>query len=65
MEAELAVHSVWTHIAPQVAKQIIAASQPASRRILTEVVVNRVKENITLRERFEELGIAEIDIRQS
>src|SRR5262245_21891875 len=45
-------------------KQIIAASQPASRRILTEVVVNRVKENMALRERFEELGIAEIDIRQ-
>ena len=64
IEAELAAHSVWTHIAPQVAKQIIAASQPASRRILTEVVVNRVKEDMALRERFEELGIPEIDIRQ-
>ena len=64
VETELAAHSVWTHIAPQVAKQIIAASQPASRRILTEVVVNRGKENMALRERFEELGIAEIDIRQ-
>lgn len=39
VEAELAAHSVWNHIAPQVAKQIIAASQPASRRALTELVV--------------------------
>jgi hypothetical protein len=45
VEAELSAHSVWNHIAPQIAKQIIAASQPASRRMLTELMINRVKEN--------------------
>jgi hypothetical protein len=64
VEAELAVHSVFNHIAPQVAKQIIAASQPASRKMLTEVVIKRVKEDAELGERLEELGIAEIDIRR-
>jgi hypothetical protein len=64
VEAELAVHSVWNHIAPQIAKQIIAASQPASRRMLTELVINRVKESAAFKERFEELGISEIDIRR-
>jgi hypothetical protein len=64
IEAELAVHSVWNHIAPQVAKQTIAASQPASRRMLTEVVINRIKEDASFRERFEDLGIGEIDIRR-
>ena len=64
VEAELAIHSVWNHIAPQVAKQIIAASQPASRRILTELVINRVKESAAFRGRFEELGVSEIDIRR-
>ena len=64
VEAELAAHSVWNHIAPQVAKQIIAASQPASRRKLIESVVNQVKENSNLKEKFEELRIDEIDIRQ-
>jgi hypothetical protein len=64
IEAELASHSVWSHIAPQVAKQIIAASQPASRRALTELVVNRVKENPVFRERFEDFGVSAIDIRQ-
>jgi len=64
VEAELAAHSVWNHIAPQVAKQIIAASQPASRRALTELVVNRVKENPVFREKFDDVGVSEIDIRQ-
>jgi hypothetical protein len=64
VEAELAAHSVWNHIAPQVAKQIIAASQPASRQKLIESVVNRVKENSSLKEKFEELGIDDIDIRR-
>ncbi|MCP4675775.1 MAG: DUF4357 domain-containing protein [Deltaproteobacteria bacterium] len=64
VEAELSTHSVWSHIAPQIAKQIIAASQPASRRILIESVVNQVKDDSSLRERFEEQGIPDIDIRQ-
>lgn len=64
VEAELSSHSVWTHIAPQVAKQIVAAQQPASRKLLIEIVVNRVREDTSLRERIEELGIDEIDIRQ-
>jgi len=64
VEAELAAHSVWSHIAPQVAKQIIAASQPSSRRAVTELVVTRVKENPAFREKFEGLGVSEIDIRR-
>lgn len=63
VEAELAAHSVWSHIAPQVAKQIVAASQPASRKLLIELVIGRIRENAELRDRIEELGIPEIDIR--
>lgn len=64
IEAELASHSVWSHIAPQVAKQIISASQPANRQALTELVINKVKENAAFRGKFEDFGIGEIDIRQ-
>jgi Restriction Enzyme Adenine Methylase Associated len=64
VEAELAAHNVWNHIAPQVAKQIIASSQPANRRMLTELVVGRVKESVAYINRFEELGVSEIDIRR-
>lgn len=63
VEVELAAHSVWNHIAPQVARQIIAASQPATRRLLTELVIARVKEDRALREKFDDSGVGEIDIR--
>ncbi len=64
IEAELGGHSVWSHIAPQVTKQIIAASQPANRRALTELVINKVRENSSIRENFDDFEISEIDIRQ-
>lgn len=64
IEAELAIHSVWNHIAPQVAKQIIASSQPVSRRALTELVVERAKANAAFRDKFEDFDVSEIDIRQ-
>ena len=64
VEAELASHSVWSHIAPQVAKQIIAASQPATRRILTELVVEQLKDDTAVRVQFADHDIEEIDIRR-
>jgi hypothetical protein len=64
VEAELSSHSVWTHIAPQVAKQIIAASQPATRAALIELVVNLIKTDDELAEKIDELEIEAIDIRQ-
>lgn len=64
VEAELAVHSVWSHIAPQVAKQMIAASQPTARQMLTELVINRVKVNGDLRKRFDEQKIEQLDVRR-
>jgi hypothetical protein len=64
VEAELGSHSVWGHIAPQVSKQIVAAQQPTSRKLLIEIVINRIREDKALKERIDELGIPEIDIRQ-
>jgi hypothetical protein len=64
VEAELGSHSVWGHIAPQVSRQIVAAQQPTSRKLLIEIVINRIREDEALKERIDELGIPEIDIRQ-
>jgi Restriction Enzyme Adenine Methylase Associated len=64
VEAELAKHSVWSHIAPQVAKQIIAAMNPASRQLLTDLIVERVREDTTAMEKFSDEGIEVIDIRR-
>lgn len=64
VEAELSSHSVWGHIAPQVSKQIVAAQQPSSRRLLIENVINRIRDDQALKDRIDELRIAEIDIRR-
>ncbi len=64
VEAELSIHSVWNHIAPQIAKQIIAAQQPSTRRVLLEVVIELVKESPVLQEKFDAFDIREIDIRK-
>ena len=64
VEAELARHNVWSHIAPQVAKQIIAAGQPDSRRLLVDEVVKIVKGNDQVAEKFSDEGIQPVDIRK-
>lgn len=64
VEAEISRHSVWSHIAPQVAKQIIAASNPVSKQSLVDIAADRVRNDISLQERFNEEGIHAIDIRR-
>lgn len=63
VEAELASHGVWTHIAPQVAKQLVASTQAATRGLLGECVVDLYKSDDTVRAKFDEHGVAEIDVR--
>ncbi len=64
IEAELAKHSVWSHIAPQVAKQITAALKPESKRYLVERIVTLVRDDEVIRRKFEDEGIEPIDIRK-
>lgn len=64
VEAEISRHSVWSHIAPQVAKQIIAASNPLSKKSLEDIAADRVRNDLELQERFADEGIHAIDIRR-
>ena len=64
VEAELAKHDLWNHIAPQVAKQITAASKPESKRYLVERVVSLFREDQAVQDKFEEEGIELIDVRK-
>ena len=64
VEAELGHHSVWTHIAPQVTKQLLAVSRPETRQLLTEMLVQMITEDESVKEKFEDEGIKEIDIRK-
>jgi hypothetical protein len=64
VEAEISRHSVWSHIAPQVAKQIIAASNPVSKQTLVDIAADRARNSDELQDRFAEEGIHTIDIRR-
>jgi len=64
VEAELIHHNVWGHIAPQVAKQLIASIRPETRQLLTEILVQMVTEDENVKEKFNDENIKEIDIRK-
>lgn len=64
VEVELSRHNVWNHIAPQISKQIIAAQQELSRKLLIEIAVNQYKEDNTVKDIFSDLDILEVDIRK-
>ena len=64
VEAELHQHNVWTHIAPQVTKQLLAASRPKTRQLLTDIIVNMVTDEPSIKEKFKDEGIKEINIRK-
>jgi len=64
VEAELLHHSVWNHIAPQVSKQVIASLQPYSKKVIQDLAVETYSEDETTREKFQELGIREINVRK-
>lgn len=64
VEAEISRHSVWSHIAPQVAKQIIAACNPVSKQMLVDIAASRVRNEPELQEMFFEQDIHAIDIRR-
>ena len=64
VEAELIHHNVWGHIAPQVAKQLIASVRPETRQLLTEILVQMVTDDEIIKEKFNDEKIKEIDIRK-
>lgn len=64
VEAETSKHSVWGHIAQQVSKQIIAARQELTRKLLIELAVNQYTENKDVKEKFIEENISEINLRK-
>jgi hypothetical protein len=64
VEAELSHHNVWTHIAPQVTKQLLAAGHAETRQLLAEILVQMVTEDLKIKEKFDDEGIKEIDIRK-
>ena len=64
VEAELMHHSVWNHIAPQITKQLLASKQPITKRTIIDLAVAQYKSDNYTKEKFDDLNIAEINVRQ-
>ena len=64
VEAELGCHQLWDHIAPQVTKQLLAANCIETRELITEIIIELISEDDSVKEKFEDEGIKEIDIRK-
>ena len=63
VEVELASHSIWSHIAPQVAKQLAAVSQRTSKQVIIDLAVQLAKHDRSILEKFFDEDVAELDVR--
>lgn len=62
VEAELACHGTWQHIAPQVSKQLAAVDSPTTRDTILKIALDLVKSDKAAENVFAELGISQLDI---
>ena len=52
------------YIAPQITKQLLASQQPINRRIIVDLAVEQYTNDHTVKEKFDEQNIIEINVRQ-
>lgn len=64
VEAELAKHQVWSHIAPQISKQITASKKSTSKKMIAKILIDKVKDDKVLLEKLNSEGILPIHIHQ-
>lgn len=62
VEAELATHGTWQHIAPQVSKQLAATDSQATRESLLKICLEMVKKDKTAAGVFADLDIPQLEI---
>lgn len=62
IEAEVSNHPVWTHIAPQIAKQVTASSRSETKKMLSRLFLEEIKNNKGLLEKLSAENIPVIHI---
>jgi hypothetical protein len=62
VEAELASHGTWQHIAPQISKQLAAVDSQSTRDSILKIALDLGKCDQAAAEVFADLGISELDI---
>jgi len=62
VEAELASHGTWQHIAPQISKQLAAVDSQSTRELILKIALNLIKCEQAVADVFADLGISQLDI---
>lgn len=62
VEAELASHGTWQHIAPQISKQLAAVDSQATRDAILAIALDLVKSDKNAAGVFADLDISQLDI---
>jgi len=62
VEAELASHGTWQHIAPQISKQIVAIDSKATREKILRTCLDIIRMDKTAANVFAELNIGQLEI---
>ncbi len=52
----LATHNVWSHIVPQVVKQLVAADQSTTRQLIIELIIQQLREDNNIMKKFNDEG---------
>jgi len=63
VEIELAEHGTWQHIVPQVSREIVAAVNPDTKRVLIASTLDEVVKSEELKKKFIDMDIQEIKIQ--
>lgn len=64
VEAELKHHNVWSHIAPQVTKQLLASKQMIAKKIIIDLCIQQYENETDTRSKFDELNIHPLHVRK-
>ena len=57
----LAEHNVWSHIAPQVVKQLVAADQSTTKQLLIDLIIQQLREDNNIMKKFNDEGYGNKD----
>jgi len=56
VNATLATHNVWSHIVPQVVKQLVAADQSTTKRLIIELIIQQLRKDKNIMKKFNDAG---------
>ncbi len=57
----LAKHNVWSHIVPQVVKQLVAADQSTTKQMIIELIIQQLGEDSSIMKKFNDAGYGKED----